>query len=118
MTNDPFTYFKPEDEAVYKEVQEFYDLSLPFKGFLSRGKEATKKKNLYFTTEQVRQVVETNVERLRMINTGVKAFIKCEDKGSRSFTEAEYFQTSLSDQSFSVVPIGWLKKVPSPQFRF
>ena len=80
---DPFTYFKPEDEAVYKEVQEFYDLSLPFKGFLSRGKEESKKKNLYFTTEQVRQVVETNVERLRMINTGVKAFIKCEDKGSR-----------------------------------
>ena len=50
---DPFTYFKPEDEEVYKEVQEFYDLSLPCKGFLSRGKEESKKKNLYFTTEQV-----------------------------------------------------------------
>jgi len=79
---DPFTYFKPEDEEVYKEVQEFYDLSLPCKGFLSRGKEESKKKNLYFTTEQVREVVETNEERLRLINTGVKAFIKCDDKGS------------------------------------
>ena len=38
--------------------------------------------NRYFTTEQVREVVETNEERLRLINTGVKAFIKCDDKGS------------------------------------
>merc|ERR1712032_130423 len=46
------------------------------------GKEESKKKNPYFTTEQVREVVETNEERLRLINTGVKAFIKCDDKGS------------------------------------
>ena len=37
----------------------------------------------YFITEQVREVVETNEERLRLINTGVKAFIKCDDKGSK-----------------------------------
>ena len=37
----------------------------------------------YFTTEQVREVVETNEERLRLINTGVKAFIKCDNKGSK-----------------------------------
>ena len=50
---DPFTYFKPEDEEVYKEIQEYFKLSLPSRGFLSRGKDESKKKNLYFTTEQV-----------------------------------------------------------------
>jgi len=80
---DPFTYFKEEDEEVYKGVAEYYSLSLPCRGFLSRGRDESKKKNLYFTTEQVRDLVENNEDRLKLINTGVKTFIKCEDKGSR-----------------------------------
>ena len=31
----------------------------------------------------MRDIVENNEERLKLINTGVKAFIKYEDKGSR-----------------------------------
>ena len=38
---------------VYREIQEYFKLSLPSRGFLSRGKDESKKKNLYFTTEQV-----------------------------------------------------------------
>ena len=32
---------------------------------------------------QVRDVVENNEDRLKLINTGVKTFVKYEDKGSR-----------------------------------
>jgi len=80
---DPFTYLQSADQQLYSEIQQYFKLSLPREGFLSRGTDLSKKKNLYFTTKQIRDIVENNEERLKLINTGVKTFIKYEDKGSR-----------------------------------
>ncbi len=52
--------------------------------FLTRCRDATKKNSLYFTSHLVRDVVKCNSDRdaLKIINTGVKAFVKCENKGA------------------------------------
>ncbi len=52
------------------------------KMFLTRCKDVTKKNSLYFTSMLVRDIVTSNVERVKIINTGVKAFCKCENKGA------------------------------------
>ena len=52
------------------------------KMFLTRCKDASKKNSLYFTSMLVRDIVVSNVERVKITNTGVKAFCKCENKGA------------------------------------
>jgi tRNA (cytosine34-C5)-methyltransferase len=49
---------------------------------MNRCADETKKNTLYMTTSEVRDVVEHNKERVKIINTGVKAFAKCENKGA------------------------------------
>ena len=50
--------------------------------FLTRCKDRSVKNNLYFTSKLVRNLITTNEERVKIINTGVKAFAKCENKGA------------------------------------
>ena len=51
--------------------------------FLTRCKDRSVKNNLYFTSRLVRNLVSNNVDRgVKIINTGVKAFAKCENKGA------------------------------------
>jgi tRNA (cytosine34-C5)-methyltransferase len=57
--------------------------------FLTRCKDASKKNSLYFTSMLVRDIVTSNVERIKIINTGVKAFVKCENKGAECFFRFE-----------------------------
>lgn len=79
---DPFVYIK-KDDPVYKEIQEYFGLTIPGACFLTRSREEAKRTtNLYFTTLQVRNLVENNLERIKIINTGVKAFTRCENKGA------------------------------------
>jgi len=78
---DPIIYFD-ENEEVFPEIQKYFDLTLPGKLFLTRCRDETKKKNLCFTTAEVREVVENNREKVRIINTGVKAFVRVDNKGS------------------------------------
>jgi len=78
---DPIIYFG-ENEEVYKDVKEYFDLGLSNNLFLTRCADATKKKNIYFTTAGVREVVEHNKEKVKIINTGVKAFVRADNKGS------------------------------------
>ena len=48
-----------------------------------RNKEpGTRKKNIYFTTTKVRSLVENNADRVKIINTGIKAFARADNKGS------------------------------------
>ncbi|TRY63176.1 hypothetical protein TCAL_00487 [Tigriopus californicus] len=80
---DPFIYLKKEDaETEFEEVKNFFEVSdvLRKEMFLTRC--ATSRKNLYFTSMLVRNILESNQDRLKVINTGVKAFAKCENKGS------------------------------------
>jgi len=78
---DPIIYFDANEE-VFPEIQEYFGLSLPASLFLTRCRDETKKKNLNFTSEAVKQVVENNRERVSLINTGVKAFTRADNKGS------------------------------------
>ena len=51
--------------------------------FLTRCKDRSVKNNLYFTSRLVRNLVSNNEDRgVKIINTGVKAFAKCENKGA------------------------------------
>ena len=50
--------------------------------FLTRCKDTTKKNSLYYTSRIVRDIILSNDDRLKIINTGVKAFTKCENKGA------------------------------------
>ena len=52
--------------------------------FLTRCKDVTKKNSLYYTSMLVRDIVLSNIDRVKIINTGVKAFVKCENKGADS----------------------------------
>ena len=40
--------------------------------FLTRCKDTSKKNTLYYTTEIVRDIVQSNEEKVKIINTGVK----------------------------------------------
>ena len=51
--------------------------------FLTRCKDTSKKNTLYYTSAAVRDVVQSNEDRVKIINTGVKAFAKCENKGAQ-----------------------------------
>jgi len=80
---DPYVYVKEED-PIGPIFKSYYGLELSHELLLSRNKDADEKlgKNLYFTTKVVKDIVENNKERVKIINTGVKAFTKCEHKGS------------------------------------
>jgi len=79
---DPFNYLQADDD-VFPSIKTYYDLKLDAECFLTRCKDADMKKiNLYFTTLPVRSIVENNKERVKIINTGVKAFTRCDNKGS------------------------------------
>jgi len=78
---DPFIYFE-EDDSSFEEVKKYFQLSdeLEAKMFLSRH--ATKRNNLYFTSKLVRNLMQSNADRVKIINAGVKSFAKCENKGA------------------------------------
>jgi len=86
---DPFIYFDSE-EPVFTDISNYFGLSEELKSemFLTRNKEAankdptTKFRTLYYTTEIVRDIVKSNEEKVKIINTGVKAFTRCENKGA------------------------------------
>lgn len=81
---DPFVYFK-EDEATFPGIKDYYGLSLPCTSFLTRhNDENCKKRNLYFTSPAIRDVVLNNETRVKIINTGVKAFSLCDQKGAKA----------------------------------
>jgi len=78
---DPYIYLK-DDEPLFPPIKTYYDLDLPAGNFLTRCKDENKKNNLYFTTDRVKEIVEHNKDRVKIINTGVKAFTRCEHKGA------------------------------------
>jgi len=81
---DPFVYFK-DDEKIFPGIQDYYGLTLPCNSFLTRhNDENCKKRNLYFTSPAIREVVMNNESRVKIINTGVKAFSLCDQKGAKS----------------------------------
>ncbi|XP_077274417.1 tRNA (cytosine(34)-C(5))-methyltransferase Nsun2 isoform X2 [Temnothorax americanus] len=78
---DPFVFFKDETEDVWQSIKDFYGISddLDPRCLLVRCHEG-KKKNIYFTSPAIRDIVISNENRVKMINTGVKTFVRCDNK--------------------------------------
>lgn len=80
---DPFVFFK-EQEPVWDEIKSFYEVSDDFdsKCLLTRC-HIGKKKNIYLTSNAVRDLVVQNQNVIKFINTGVKAFVRCDNKNMK-----------------------------------
>ncbi|XP_040154451.1 tRNA (cytosine(34)-C(5))-methyltransferase [Anopheles arabiensis] len=74
---DPFVFFD-EKEEVFDSLNKFFQLSADFepRNLLTRCK-VGKKKNVYFCSSIVRDIVQLNEKRIKMINLGVKSFVRC-----------------------------------------
>ncbi|XP_073962751.1 tRNA (cytosine(34)-C(5))-methyltransferase Nsun2 [Choristoneura fumiferana] len=78
---DPFVFFKGDEEDVFPSIKEYYDLNEEFdsKCLLTRCY-VGKKKNIYLVSPLVRDVVMKNESKIKIINTGVKTFVRCDNK--------------------------------------
>ncbi|XP_033297144.1 tRNA (cytosine(34)-C(5))-methyltransferase isoform X1 [Bombus bifarius] len=78
---DPFIFFDDDKEDVWSSIKSFYNISndLDPRCLLVRciGK---KKKNIYYTSPAIRDVVLSNGDQIKLINTGVKTFVRCDNK--------------------------------------
>lgn len=80
---DPFVFFEPNDET-WPTIKEYYQISDKFDSqcLLTRCL-GGKKKNIYYCTEPIRQIVQKNEHAVKIINTGVKAFARCDNKNMK-----------------------------------
>ncbi|KAK7075924.1 tRNA (cytosine(34)-C(5))-methyltransferase [Halocaridina rubra] len=79
---EPYYYFEPS-EAVWPGIDNFYGIRKEVNSglFLTRTKEG-KKRNIYFTNELVKDIVQLNQEYVKIINTGVKVLVRSDNKGA------------------------------------
>ncbi|XP_046386703.1 tRNA (cytosine(34)-C(5))-methyltransferase isoform X2 [Ischnura elegans] len=76
---DPFIFFE-DDEKVWPDIRDYYGLKdLDPKLLLTRCREG-KKKNIYLANAAVRDIVMNNENKIKFINTGVKSFVRCENR--------------------------------------
>lgn len=77
---DPFVFFDGTEE-IFASIKEFYQLTDDFepKNLLTRCKEG-KKKNIYFCSEILRNVITDNEDQIKFINLGVKSFARCDNR--------------------------------------
>lgn len=81
---DPFVFFTDEED-VWPQIKSFFEIeggkSNAFKStqLLTRTL-VGKKKNIYFCSESVKELVQANDGNMKIINTGVKAFARCDHK--------------------------------------
>ncbi|KAL0812064.1 hypothetical protein ABMA28_009454 [Loxostege sticticalis] len=78
---DPFVFFSGDTEDVFPSIKEYYDLNAEFdsKCLLTRCY-VGKKKNIYLVSPLVKDVVQKNEANIKIINTGVKTFVRCDNK--------------------------------------
>lgn len=80
---DPYVFFK-EDEKVWRTLKAFYNLSDSFNPLcLLTRSISDKKKNIYFCSEAVRDLLQLNEESIKIINTGVKTFVRCDNRNMK-----------------------------------
>lgn len=80
---DPYVFFKGNEEA-FKSIKSFYCLNDEFDStcLLTRS-EGGKMKNIYFCSKEVQDLVTRNEHIVKIINTGVKTFARCDNKNSK-----------------------------------
>ncbi|XP_053618621.1 tRNA (cytosine(34)-C(5))-methyltransferase [Plodia interpunctella] len=78
---DPFVFFSGEKEDVFPSIKDYYDLKPEFEPtcLLTRCY-VGKKKNIYLVSPIVKDVVQKNESSIKIINTGVKTFVRCDNK--------------------------------------
>ncbi|XP_026728129.1 tRNA (cytosine(34)-C(5))-methyltransferase [Trichoplusia ni] len=78
---DPFVFFSGDKEDVFPSIKDFYDLNTDFDAtcLLTRC-HIGKKKNIYLVSPIVKDVVSKNEASIKIINTGVKTFVRCDNK--------------------------------------
>ncbi|KAF0294944.1 tRNA (cytosine(34)-C(5))-methyltransferase [Amphibalanus amphitrite] len=77
---DPYFFVKKGDPML-EELEGFYGLSSEFDcSMLMTRCEQGKKKNIYLCSPAVRDLIEANQERVKVINSGVKVFARCDNK--------------------------------------
>ncbi|XP_012271383.1 tRNA (cytosine(34)-C(5))-methyltransferase [Orussus abietinus] len=81
---DPFVFFKDDKEDVWPSIKDFYEIQddLDPRCLLVRCHEG-KKKNIYFTSQAIRDIVLLNESKVKIINTGVKTFVRCDNKNMK-----------------------------------
>lgn len=80
---DPYVFFK-EDEKVWSDIKRFYDLSDEFSPLcLLTRSVSEKKRNIYFCSEAVRDILLLNEDHIKIINTGVKTFVRCDNRNMK-----------------------------------
>ncbi|XP_064466937.1 RNA cytosine C(5)-methyltransferase NSUN2-like isoform X2 [Ornithodoros turicata] len=77
---DPFVFLKHDDD-IWKAVRDFYkiDVSFPSTQLLGRCQQENKR-NIYLVSKAVKNIIETNSDKIKVINTGVRVFCRCEGK--------------------------------------
>jgi len=76
---EPFCFLLPDD-PLWDGLKEFYGVSgeFPNEQLLGRSKEDAKRRHLYLVNALVKNVLQMNNERFRIINAGVKVFSRFE----------------------------------------
>ncbi|OQR72984.1 tRNA (cytosine(34)-C(5))-methyltransferase-like [Tropilaelaps mercedesae] len=77
---DPYVFLDPNDEATCN-TRKFYELSesFPVSQLLCRSTEG-QRRNLYLVSPLVKEVLQHNEQRLKVINTGVRVFARAEGR--------------------------------------
>lgn len=77
---DPYVFFGDND-ADYESIKHFYQLdeSLNKRCLLTRC-QTERKKNIYYCSDPIRDLVLHNEQQIKIINTGVKTFVRCENR--------------------------------------
>lgn len=80
---DPFIFLE-DDEKVWPDIKNYYEISDEFdvKCLLVRCHEG-KRKNIYLTSAAVRDLVLQNKDVIKFINTGVKCFVRSDNRNMK-----------------------------------
>lgn len=80
---DPYVFFGA-DEPIFQQIKAFYGLSDAFdpRCLLTRST-SDKKRNIYFCSDAVRDILLNNEDDIKIINTGVKTFVRCDNRNMR-----------------------------------
>lgn len=80
---DPYIFFN-KDEETWKSIKAFYEINDNFNSecLLTRCASG-KKKNIYFCSESLRDLVIRNEHHVKVINTGVKVFARCDNRNMK-----------------------------------
>lgn len=75
---NPFVFLR-DDSEIWTKVRNFFGMSSSFPNRQLMGRsEQDDKRNIYLVSNTVRNILETNGDKIKVINTGVKVLTRCE----------------------------------------